>query len=169
MDRTRQANPSLEEQYFDRSIQTLMFHIVVPSWTKSELNCLGVSGEQSAKQASRELEGMNPCQRESTPRGIQTDSAYAESVCSRKTVRHLSIPHCGLSDHSVCPYGSVFLHLRREDRLRDPESKDSEEWLPIRPLESSVSTADSRAVRFGRAFDHKAADDQEAECRVERV
>ena len=46
-------------------------------------------------------------------------------------------------------YGSVLLHLRREDRPSDPESKDSEERLPIRPPESGVSSADSQAVGFG--------------------
>ena len=61
------------------------------------------------------------------------------------------------------------LHLRREDCPRDLELKDSEERLPIRPLESGVSTADSQAVGFGGAFDRKVAGDQETECRVERV
>ena len=44
------------------------------------------SGEQSARQTSRELEGGNPCRRESTARGNQPNSAYAEFGCSRKIV-----------------------------------------------------------------------------------
>ena len=96
---------------------------------------------------------------------------FMDNLGTRKAdgVARLSISHCRLGVHSVCPYGSVSLHLRREDRPRDPESKDSEERLPIRPLESGVSTADSRAVGFGGAFDRKVAGDQEAECRAERV
>ena len=69
----------------------------------------------------------------------------------------------------MCPQGSILLRLRREDRPRDPDSKDSERRRPIRSLESGVSTADSQAVGFGVAFDRKAAGDQEAECGVERV
>ena len=61
------------------------------------------------------------------------------------------------------------LHLRREDRPRDPESKDSEERLPIRPPESGVSSADSQAVGFGGASDRKVAGGQETECRVKCV
>ena len=66
-------------------------------------------------------------------------------------------------------YGAVLLHLRHEDRPRDPESKDSEQRLPIRSPESGISTADSQAVGFGGALDRKAAGDQEVECRVQRV
>ena len=68
-----------------------------------------------------------------------------------------------------CAYGSVALHQRREDRPRNPELKDSEERLPIRPLEFGASIADSQTVGFGRAFGRTVADDQEAERRVKRV
>ena len=69
----------------------------------------------------------------------------------------------------MCPYGSVSLHPRHEDRPRNPELKDSEERLPIRPLESGASTADSRIVGFGGAFGHPAAGRQSTERRVKCV
>ena len=69
----------------------------------------------------------------------------------------------------MCPYGSVSLHPRHEDRPRNPELKDSEERLPIQPLESGASTADSRIVGFGGAFGHPAAGRQSTERRVECV
>ena len=50
------------------------------------MNCPGVSGEQSPKRMSRELEGRDPCRRESTSRGSQPTSAHAEFVRSKKTV-----------------------------------------------------------------------------------
>ncbi len=81
----------------------------------------------------------------------------------------LSNYHTRLGDHSVCPYGSVSLHPRHEDRPRKPELKDSEERLPIRPLESGASAAYSRIVGFGGAFGHPAAGHQRAERRVKCV
>ncbi len=53
---------------------------------QTEVNCPGFSGEQSAKQTSRKLEGRDPCRRESTARSNQPNSAYAEFGRSRKTV-----------------------------------------------------------------------------------
>ena len=50
------------------------------------MNCPGFSGEQSPKRMSRELEGRDPCRRESTSRGSQPTSAHAEFVRSKKTV-----------------------------------------------------------------------------------
>ena len=69
----------------------------------------------------------------------------------------------------MCPYGSFSLHPRHEDRSRNPELKDSEERLPIRPLESGASTADSPIVGFDGAFGHPAAGRQRAERRVKCV
>ena len=92
------------------------------------------------------------------------------SVATRKSLAGiLSISHCRFGDHSVCPYGSVALHPRHEDRPRNPELKDSEEPLPIRPPGFGTSTADSRIVGFGGVFGRTVADDLEAECRAERV
>ena len=69
----------------------------------------------------------------------------------------------------MCPYGSVALHPRHEDRPRNPELKDSEERLPIRPPGFGTSTADSQTVGFGGVFGRTVADDLEAKCRAERV
>ena len=66
-------------------------------------------------------------------------------------------------DSVTIPYalhGSVLLNLRREDRSRDPKSKDFEERLPIRPLESGTSTAESRTIGFGVAFGRPVAGGQ---------
>ena len=67
------------------------------------------------------------------------------------------------------PYGSVSLHPWREDRPRNPELKDSEERLPIRPLESGASTADLWVVGFGGAFGRPTAGRRRAERRVKCV
>ncbi len=92
------------------------------------------------------------------------------SVATRKSLAGiLSISHCRFGDHSVCPYGSVALHPRHEDRPRNPELKDSEERLPIRPPGFGTSTADSQTVGFGGVSGRTAADDLEAECRAERI
>ncbi len=50
------------------------------------MNYPGVSGGQSAKQASRKLKGRDSCRGESAARGDQPNSAYAEFGCSRKIV-----------------------------------------------------------------------------------
>ena len=50
-----------------------------------------------------------------------------------------------------------------------PELKDSEERLPIRPLESGASTADLWVVGFGGAFGRPAAGRRRAERRVKCV
>ncbi len=92
------------------------------------------------------------------------------SVATRKSQAGiLSISHCRFGDHSVCPYGSVALHPRHEDRPRNPELKDSEERVPIRPPGFGTSTADSQTVGFGGVSGRAVADDLEAECRAERV
>ena len=62
------------------------------------MNCPGVSGEQSPKRMSRELEGRDPCRRESTPRGSQPTSARGvrpfkenRSNCSSDSAAYASI------------------------------------------------------------------------------
>ena len=66
------------------------------------MNCSGVSrgGGQSAKQTSRKLEGGNPCQRESAPRGIQASSAcgvrlFIENRPDRSSDSAVLCPHHG--------------------------------------------------------------------------